>query len=248
VRLALAALVVLVMGAAIAGAGMGEAPAERQAAPTAAAVAAATGRIAAGGAATARGRRLFEDEGCDRCHAIAATGAPGRLGPRLDVIDDDADDIAESIVEPREDIVDGFPEKLMPDDFGSRLSDVQVADLAAFVAAAAGSDDAAADGEDENSGKGRGPGRGGDSGRGRRAHPQFRHGDAELVPPSASSARFPGARSVPAATSRRRLRARQRRGVRRRWLPVALRSLGSVPEPVFNAEGTLARGLHAVER
>jgi len=93
-------LVALVMGAAIAGVGMGDAPAERQAAPSATAVAAATGRIAAGGAATtARGHRLFEDEGCDRCHAIAATSAPGRLGPRLDVIDDDADDIAESIVE-----------------------------------------------------------------------------------------------------------------------------------------------------
>jgi len=189
-RLVLAVLVALVMGAAITGVGMGDAPAERQAAPSATAVAAATGRIAAGGAATARGRALFEDEGCDRCHAIAATSAPGRLGPRLDVIDDDADDIAESIVEPREDIVDGFPEKRMPDDFGSRLSDVQVADLAAFVAAAAGSDDAAADGEDENSGKGRGPGRGGDSGRGRRAHPQFRHADAELA------ARSPGMRSA----------------------------------------------------
>jgi len=39
-------------------------------------------------AVTARGRALFEDEGCDRCHAIAATGAEGMLGPRLDVIDD----------------------------------------------------------------------------------------------------------------------------------------------------------------
>ena len=69
----------------------------------------------------ARGRALFEDEGCDRCHSIAATGADGKLGPRLDAIDDDADDIAEAIVEPREDIVDGFPEQLMPDDFGERL-------------------------------------------------------------------------------------------------------------------------------
>ena len=99
---------------------------------------AAKQRIAAGGAAAARGRALFEDEGCDRCHSIAAIGAEGKLGPRLDTIDDDADDIAEAIVEPREDIVDGFPEKLMPDDYGERLSDAEVADLAAFVAAASG--------------------------------------------------------------------------------------------------------------
>ena len=117
-RLVLAALVVVVMAFAITGIGMGEAPAERQAAPSADAVAAAKQRIAAGGAAAARGRALFEDEGCDRCHAIAATGADGQLGPRLDAIDDDADDVAEAIVEPREDIVDGFPERLMPDDYG----------------------------------------------------------------------------------------------------------------------------------
>ena len=88
---------------------------------------------------------MFEDEGCESCHSIAATGAEGKLGPRLDAIDDDADDVAEAIVEPREDIVDGFPEKLMPDDYGQELSDREVADLAAFVAAAAGSEEAEGD-------------------------------------------------------------------------------------------------------
>jgi len=53
--------------------------------------------------AATRGRALFEDEACGSCHAIAATGAEGRFGPRLDAIDDDSDDIAEAIVEPRED-------------------------------------------------------------------------------------------------------------------------------------------------
>ena len=167
-RLVLALLVVLVMACAISGVGMGEAPAERQAAPAPDAVAAAKRRIDAGGAASARGRALFEDEGCNRCHAIAATGADGRLGPRLDTLDDDADDIAEAIVAPREDIADGFPERLMPDDYGDRLSDRQVSELAAFVATAAGTE---AEGNDEDgaedSGKGRGRGRGDSSGRGR---------------------------------------------------------------------------------
>jgi mono/diheme cytochrome c family protein len=171
-RLALAAVTVLVMGVAITGVGMGESPAERQAAPAANGVAAAKQRITGGGATAARGRALFEDEGCDACHAIAATGAGGKLGPRLDVIDEDADDIAEAIVEPREDIVDGFPEKLMPDDFGRRLSDREVADLAAFVATAAGSEEAEGNetagesGEDRGGGRGRGRGRGERSGRG----------------------------------------------------------------------------------
>lgn len=167
-RVALAALTVLVMAGAIAGIGMGEAPAERRPAPPADAVAAAKLRIAAGGTTTARGRALFEDEGCDRCHSIAAIDAEGKLGPRLDTIDDDADDIAESIVEPRDDIVDGFPEKLMPDDYGRRLSDREVGDLAAFVAAVAGTeaegDETAGEAGDD---RGRGRGRGERSGRGR---------------------------------------------------------------------------------
>ena len=167
-RLVLALLVVLAMACAITGVGMGEAPAERQAAPAPDAVAAAKRRIEAGGRATARGRALFEDEGCNRCHAIAATGADGKLGPRLDTIDDDADDIAEAIVEPREDIVDGFPERLMPDDYGERLSETQVAGLAAFVATAAGTAAEGAGADDSGgSGKGRGRGRGDSSGRGR---------------------------------------------------------------------------------
>ena len=84
---------------------------------------------------------------------------------------EDADDIAEAIVEPREDIVDGFPEKLMPDDYGQRRSRAEVSDLAAFVAAASGGE--AEDGEREEaegSGRdssGRGRGRGESSGRGR---------------------------------------------------------------------------------
>jgi len=169
-RLALAALTVLVMALAITGIGMGEAPAERDAAPPASAIAAAKQRIAAGGAAAARGRALFEDEGCDSCHSIAATGAEGKLGPRLDAIDDDAGDVAEAIVEPREDIVDGFPEKLMPDDYAQRLSDGEINQIAAFVATASG-DEAERDERDEAEGSGgdsgRGRGRGESSGRGR---------------------------------------------------------------------------------
>jgi len=157
-RLVLAALVVLVMGAAIAGAGMGEAPAEREAAPTQAAVQAAKQRIAAGGAVMARGRQLFADEGCDRCHAIAAVGAGGRLGPRLDRLDDDAEDIAESIADPRDDTVDGYPEKLMPTDYGRRMDDEEIQALAAFVAAVSGGE---ASDDRRGRGRGRGHGRGG---------------------------------------------------------------------------------------
>jgi len=164
VRVPLAALVVVVMGAAIVGIGMGQAPAAKQAAPSTAELAAAKQRIAAGGATVRNGRATFEDEGCDRCHAIAAIDAEGRLGPRLDRLDDDGDDIIESIVEPREDTVDGYSEELMPTDFAERLDRDEVRALAAFVAAAAGT----ADEDGDNSGRGGGNSGegGGDSGSG----------------------------------------------------------------------------------
>jgi mono/diheme cytochrome c family protein len=153
-RTALAGVVVAGMGCAIAGIGMGEGPAEREAAPGAAEVAAATRRIEAGGTSVRRGRQLFAEQGCDRCHAIAAIGAEGRLGPRLDTLDEDLDENLENIVEPRHGIVDGYPSQLMPADFDARLGDAELRALAAFVTAASGGE------PDGDHGRGRGPGRG----------------------------------------------------------------------------------------
>ena len=64
---------------------------------------------------------------------------------------------------PVDDAVDGYPGKLMPADYGRRLSETDIDALAAFIAAAAGTEE---DDEGGNSGRGRG-GRGSeDSGRG----------------------------------------------------------------------------------
>ena len=158
----LALAVVVAMGCALLGVGMGESPAERVPAPSKAEVAASAQRIAAGGAAVQRGRELFADEGCDRCHAIAATGAAGALGPRLDTLDKDFDDNLESIAEPREEIADGFPDNLMPTDYADALGDADVRALAAFVTAAAGGE--GDEGNGRRGGRGRGRGRHGGPG------------------------------------------------------------------------------------
>ena len=163
-RAALALALAAVMGCAILGAGMGEAAAEREPAPSAARVAAARERLAAGGAELRRGRALFADQGCDRCHTIAAIGADGKLGPRLDMLDDDLDDNLESIAEPREDIADGYPENLMPTDFDDRLDDAELRALAALVTAVSGGEDEGEEGErgqERGRGRNRGSGRGG---------------------------------------------------------------------------------------
>ena len=155
-RLVLAGLVVLMMGGALAGVGVGQAPAEREPAPSPAQVAAAAQRI---GALGSQGRRLFADQGCDRCHAIAAIDADGRLGPRLDILDEDAEDIAESIADPRDKTVDGYPERLMPADYGQHMSHAEIRALAAFVTAASGGEAAREDGSRRGRGRGRGRGR-----------------------------------------------------------------------------------------
>jgi hypothetical protein len=58
-----------------------------------------------------------------------------------------------SIVDPRHDIVEGYPSQLMPADFGDRLDDAELQALAAFVTATAGGDG--------GGGRGRGRGRSG---------------------------------------------------------------------------------------
>lgn len=140
-------------------------PAEQEPAPSAAALADAGRRIATGGASVRAGRNAFADQGCDRCHSIAAIDADGRLGPRLDRVDEDADDIVESIVQPGEDTADGYSAELMPTDYGERMASREIRALAAFIAAAAG----AAEDLDDRSGKGgEGSGHGGeDPSRGR---------------------------------------------------------------------------------
>lgn len=166
-RAALAAVVVIAMGAAIAGVAMGEAPAESAPAPSPAEIAAAEQRIAAGGTAVRTGRRAFEDAGCDRCHSIAAIGADGKLGPRLDTLDEDTEDIAEAIVDPRDDIVDGYSAELMPTDYAERRGADVVAALARFIATASGVQDDAGQGRGRGRGRGRSGRDGGDDRRGR---------------------------------------------------------------------------------
>jgi mono/diheme cytochrome c family protein len=161
-RALLAFVAVAVVGAAILGIGMGEAPAQRAQAPSAAQVAAARQRLAAAGAEVRRGRALFADEGCDRCHSIAATGAGGKLGPRLDTLDEDLDDNLESITDPRKEIAEGYPGELMPASFDDRLDDADLQALAAFVTTASGGGLESENRGGSGGGRGRGRGSGGD--------------------------------------------------------------------------------------
>lgn len=131
VRGVLAALVVVAFALAVAGAGMGSAPAGGPA-PAAAQVTAAKRAIAADPTA-AEGAEEFGSEGCDACHALAATGAEGRLGPRLDTYSAPVRKTAGDITDPRAHIADGYEPRLMPTDYAARMSAAEIKAVATFI-------------------------------------------------------------------------------------------------------------------
>lgn len=136
VRIGLAALVVVVLGLAVAGVGMGDAP-KNDPEPTGAALTASRAAIAKGGEQVREGMQEFESEHCDSCHAIAATGAKGQLGPRMDAQGDEKlADIEENITEPRKDVKDGYEANLMPTDYAKRMTPEEIEAVARFIKAA----------------------------------------------------------------------------------------------------------------
>ncbi len=141
-RLILAAAVVLVMGAAILGIGQGESP--LAAAPprgrtlSPQEVRASRQRVVAGGEQVRHGRHEFAEQGCGACHTLAAIGADGELGPRLDRRREPVQAIAGSIAEPEAQGQPGYDRELMPRHYEQELGKEGVAAVAAFIKAASG--------------------------------------------------------------------------------------------------------------
>jgi mono/diheme cytochrome c family protein len=86
-----------------------------------------TATTAVTGDATA-GKAVFASAGCAGCHTLSAAGATGQVGPNLDAAKPSA-----SLVEER--VRSGLG--VMPS-FSTRLSDQQIADVAAYVSSVAG--------------------------------------------------------------------------------------------------------------
>jgi len=84
------------------------------------------------------GREVFTDvaqPGCGTCHTYEAAGTDAEIGPDLDeaLQGDDPETIYNSIVNPDDEITEGFADNLMPEDYGEKLDDKQLADLVAFL-------------------------------------------------------------------------------------------------------------------
>jgi cytochrome c oxidase subunit 2 len=90
------------------------------------------------------GKTIFTGSaGCGGCHALAAAGTTGAVGPALDDLSGSAQKAGEpldafiktSIVDPGAFVAEGYPDGVMPTNFGSTLSASDIDDLVAFISA-----------------------------------------------------------------------------------------------------------------
>ncbi len=90
----------------------------------------------------AAGKAVFAANGCGSCHTFKPAAATATIGPNLDDLaaaaqkanrGSLADYTHESIVDPNAYVVPGFSAGIMPQDFGQKLSEKQLADLVAFL-------------------------------------------------------------------------------------------------------------------
>jgi cytochrome c553 len=91
-----------------------------------------------GGEGQSAGAEIFTSVAqppCASCHTLAAAGATQTIGPNLDEVlqGKNAAFIRESIVNPDAEIAEGFPDNLMPEDYGEKLSDQELKELVAFL-------------------------------------------------------------------------------------------------------------------
>jgi cytochrome c oxidase subunit II len=92
----------------------------------------------------AKGRQVFNNSGCNACHALKDAGAAGAVGPKLDGIGTTAaarepgvsaeEYIHQSIVKPNEFVAQGFPANVMPQDYGQRLAEADLDALVKYLA------------------------------------------------------------------------------------------------------------------
>ena len=82
------------------------------------------------------GEQVFISANCGSCHTLSAAGATGAVGPNLDEAlkaGTSKEFIETSIVEPEAEVAEGFAPGIMPPNFGSLLSEEELANLVEFL-------------------------------------------------------------------------------------------------------------------
>jgi cytochrome c oxidase subunit II len=91
--------------------------------------------------ASVSGGAVFSDNGCGSCHTLAAAGSTGKVGPDLDKLPAEAQQagkplqtfVRQSIVDPNAYVAPGYPQNVMPQSFGSSLSQKQLTALVSYL-------------------------------------------------------------------------------------------------------------------
>jgi mono/diheme cytochrome c family protein len=81
------------------------------------------------------GAQLFNSQGCSGCHTLAAAGSSGTTGPNLDgaLKGQTPDFIKTSIIDPNDEIAQGYPPDVMPQNFEDVMSPEQIDSLVAYL-------------------------------------------------------------------------------------------------------------------
>lgn len=109
---------------------------------------AAAGGTALAAGDPAAGEQVFIDQTCGSCHSLEAAGdsAVAAIGPNLDesLVDRDPAYIETSIVNPQDEIAEGFSDGIMPVDYGETIPPEELADLVAYLSESTGGGESAA--------------------------------------------------------------------------------------------------------
>jgi len=86
------------------------------------------------------GAQVFANNGCGGCHTLAAANSGGTTGPDLDEVlpGQPESEIEESVVDPEAKIAQGYPAGVMPQEFGTKLSEEELKELVKFLSENAG--------------------------------------------------------------------------------------------------------------
>jgi cytochrome c oxidase subunit 2 len=99
----------------------------------------------AGGDPLEAGRNIFDDTGCNACHALADAGSTATVGPELDDVaaqaakygkregETPAEYVHTAIADPGAFVVPGFQDGLMPADYADQLSPAEIDTLVEYL-------------------------------------------------------------------------------------------------------------------
>jgi mono/diheme cytochrome c family protein len=85
--------------------------------------------------ASVDGAQVYEAQGCGSCHTLDAAGSSGTTGPNLDgaLAGESTEFIETSIVDPADEVAEGYPPNVMPPNYESELTPEELDALVTFL-------------------------------------------------------------------------------------------------------------------